>query len=44
MLLKCDGGVYDLDLKVKVKSDITNGIFRCPILMFNTIYMSNLHR
>jgi len=45
MLLKCDGTVYDLDVKVKVKFDITNAFFKCGfLLMFKTFYMSNLHK
>jgi len=41
--MKCDGTVYDLDLKVKVKLGITNGFLRCGfLLMFNTFYMSIL--
>jgi len=44
-LLKCEGTVYDLDLKVNVKLNITNGLFRCGfLLMFNTFHMSNLLR
>jgi len=44
-LLKCDGTLCDLDLKVKVKFDITNRFLRCGfLLMFNTFYMSNLLR
>jgi len=35
--LKCDGTAYDLDLRVKVKFDITNEFLRCGLLlMFNT--------
>jgi len=42
-LLKCDGTVYDLDIKVKVKVDITKGLLRCGFLsMFITFHMSIL--
>ena len=42
-LLKCDGTVFDLDLKVKVKFDITNGFLTCGfLLMINTFHMSIL--
>jgi len=42
-LLKCNGTVYNLDLKVKVKLGLTSGFLRCGLLlMFNTIHMSIL--
>jgi len=42
---KYDGTIYDLDLKVKVKFDITDEFLRCGfLLIFNTFYMSNLFR
>ena len=42
-LPKCDGTVFNLDLRVKVKLVIANGFLRCSfLLMFNTFHMSIL--
>jgi len=42
-ILKCDGTVYDLYLRVKVIFDNTNRFLRCGfLLMFSTFHMSIL--